>query len=418
MTDSYFIFCPHFSVYVIRGLSIRCPLSCTRVSSALSASKRIDMQTAAKTMIVKVGLVLGAAIVGFAQLAEISRAADQEQKGRSVTQQNFGKTPDGIETTLFTCTNANGIQLKLTDYGARIVAVEVPDKTGKLANVTLGFDSAEKYAAHSAFFGCTTGRFANRIAKGRFTLDGKEYKLATNGENHLHGGKKGIDRYVWKGEEVKTNDGVGAKFTMRSPDGDEGYPGTLDVIVTFVLTDKNEVKIDYSATTDKPTVLNLTNHAYWNLVGAGSGDVLSQRITIDSDNSLAVDAGLIPTGKLAPVKGTALDFTEPHAIGSRIAETKKGVTPGGYDHCYVLNDKKGKLANAPVFAARVEDPESGRIMEVYTTEPAVQFYTANFLNGDPQNGGHKQHGAFCLETQHYPDSPNQPSFPTTVLRPS
>ena len=187
--------------------------------------------------------------------------------------------------------------------------------------------------------------------------------------------------------------------------------------VTFLLTDKNEVKIDYSATTDKPTVLNLTNHAYWNLAGAGGGDILRHKLTVDADQYLAVDEGLIPTGKLAPVKGTALDFTEQHEIGSRIAETKKGVSPGGYDHCYVLNEKKGKLANAPVFAARVDEPHSGRVMEVYTTEPAMQFYTANFLDGDAKNGGYKQHAAFCLETQHYPDSPNQPAFPSTELRP-
>jgi aldose 1-epimerase len=366
----------------------------------------------------KFGLVFGVAIVASGQLAAPARGADQEQKGqeqkgRSVTQQQFGKTDEGIEATLFTCTNAGGARMLVTDYGARFVAVEVPDKNGKLANVTLGFDSAEKYAAHSAYFGCTTGRFANRIAKGRFTLDGKEYKLHTNGQNHLHGGKKGFDRYVWKSEQVKSNDGVGVKFTLRSPDGDEGYPGALDVAVTFVLTDKNEVKIDYAATTDKPTVLNLTNHAYWNLAGAGSGVVLGQKISIASDDYLAVDDGLIPTGKLAAVKGTAMDFLEPHEIGSRIAETKKGVTPGGYDHCYVLRGQKGELA----LAARVEDPKSGRVMEVSTTEPAVQFYTANFLDGDAKNGGHKQHGAFCLETQHYPDSPNQPAFPTTVLRP-
>ena len=362
----------------------------------------------------KVGLLLGVAFVIVGQYGAKTRAADQDKKGRGVTQQQFGKTGDGTETTLFTCTNGHGARMQVTDYGARLVALDVPDKNGKLANVTLGFDSAEKYAAHSAFFGCTTGRFANRIAKGRFTLEGKEYKLATNnGANHLHGGTKGFDRYVWKGEAVETKDGVGARFTFRSKDGDEGYPGALDVAVMFLLTDKNEVRIDYVATTDKPTVLNLTNHAYWNLAGAGSGDVLRQKIFIDADNYLPVDDGLIPTGKLAPVKGTAMDFTEPKEIGSRIAETKKGAPPGGYDHCYVLRGQKGELA----LAARVEDPQSGRIMEVYTTEPAMQFYTANFLDGDEKNGGHKQHGAFCLETQHYPDSPNQPAFPSTVLRP-
>jgi aldose 1-epimerase len=332
-----------------------------------------------------------------------------------VTQKAFGKTPDGVETKLFTCSNAQGATMQVTDYGARLVSVEVPDRNGKPANVTLGFDSAEKYGVHTAYFGCTTGRFANRIAKGRFTLDGKEYKLAANnGDNHLHGGTKGFDRHVWKGEEVKTKDAVGVKFTLRSPDGDEGYPGTLDVTVTFLLTDASEVRIEYAATSDKPTVLNLTNHAYWNLAGAKSGDVLGHKLFIAADDYLPVDDGLIPTGKLAPVKGTPMDFTEAKEIGSRIAETKKGVAPpGGYDHCYVLRGKNGELA----LAARVEEPKSGRVMEVYTTEPAMQFYSANFLDGDAKNGGAKQHGAFCLETQHYPDSPNRPQFPSTVLKP-
>ncbi|MBI3866504.1 MAG: galactose mutarotase [Planctomycetia bacterium] len=333
-----------------------------------------------------------------------------------MTNQAFGKLPDGTETKLFSITNAHGVTMKVTDYGATLVAVEAPDRNGKTANVTLGFDSAEKYAAHTSFFGCTTGRFANRIAKGRFTLDGKEYKLATNnGANHLHGGKKGFNQYVWKSERVSgPSNAEGVKFSFQSPDGDEGYPGALDVTVTFLLTDKNEVRIEYTATSSKPTVLNLTNHAYWNLAGAGSGDVLDQKLMIAADSYLAVDDGLIPTGKLTPVKGTHMDFTEPHTIGSRIAETKKGTpNPNGYDHCYVLRSQKGELA----LAARAEDPKSGRVMEVFTTEPAVQLYAANHLNGEASNGGSKQHWAFCLETQHYPDSPNQPSFPTTVLRP-
>ncbi|MGE5191723.1 MAG: aldose epimerase family protein [Deltaproteobacteria bacterium] len=342
--------------------------------------------------------------------------ADDDKKGPSVTQKSFGKTPDGAETTLFTCTNAMGVTMQVTDYGARLVALDVPDRNGKPANVTLGFDSAEKYGVHSAFFGCTTGRFANRIARGRFMLDGKEYKLATNnGANHLHGGIKGFDKYVWKGEPVRAQDGAGAKFTFCSKDGDEGFPGTLDVTVTFLLTDANEVRIEYSARTiDKPTILNLTNHAYWNLAGAGSGDILGHKLFIAADDYLAVDAGLIPTGKLVPVKGTALDFTEPREIGAWIAETKKDVAPpGGYDHCYVLRGSKGELT----LAGRVQEAGSGRVMEVYTTEPAMQFYTANYLDGDSKNGGHRQHWAFCLETQHYPDSPNHPEFPTTVLRP-
>lgn len=363
----------------------------------------------------RAGLVLCLASAFISSPMAQVRGADDTRKGPSVSRHSFGKTAEGTETHVYTCTNKAGTIMKLTDYGARLVALEVADRKGRLANVTLGFDSAEKYATHTGCFGCTTGRYANRIAKGKFTLEGKGYSLATNnGPNHLHGGIKGFDRYVWKGEEVESKDGVGARFTLRSPDGDEGYPGTLDVTVTYTLTENNELKIEYSAkTTEKATVLNLTNHAYWNLAGAGFGNILAHKLFLAADQFLPVDDGLIPTGKLAPVKGTAMDFTAPQEIGARIAETKKGTTPVGYDHCYVLRGAKGKLA----LAARVEEPESGRIMEVYTTEPAVQLYTANFLDGDPKNGGYKQHGAFCLETQHYPDSPNQPDFPTTVLKP-
>ena len=355
-------------------------------------------------------------LIAALQTTELAQSADDSTKGPSVAQESFGKTPDGVVTMLYTCTNANGAVMKVTDIGARLVAVEVPDRNGKKADVTLGLDSAEEYGEHSAFFGCTTGRYANRIAKGRFKLDGKEYKLAVNnGPNHLHGGIKGLDKYVWRGEEVKIEDAVGARFTFKSPDGDEGFPGTLNLTVTFLLTNKNEVRIDYIATTlDKPTVINLTNHAYWNLGGAGSGDVLGHRLFIAADNYLAVDDGLIPTGKQVPVKGTALDFTEPKAIGARIDEVKKGPgSPNGYDHCFVLRGNKGELA----LAGRAEDPKSARVMEVYTTEPGMQLYTANHLNGDSKNGGFKQYGAFCLETQHFPDSPNHPEFPTTLLKP-
>lgn len=344
----------------------------------------------------------------------IAAASTQSEKGLRVTKAAFGKTPDGVDVTLFTCTNSTGASMQVTDYGARLVAINVPDRSGKLANVTLGFDSLDKYVAHTAYMGCTTGRFANRIANGRFTLDGKEYKLAANiPPNHLHGGVKGFDRHVWKATEVREPHAVGVNFKFVSKDGDEGYPGNLDTSVTILLTDNNELKIDYVATTDKPTILNLTNHAYFNLSGAGVGDILRHSLTLNSDHYLAVDAGVIPTGKLTPVKGTFMDFTEPHAIGSRIAETKFGTLPLGYDHCFVLRSGKGVLAQA----ARVEDPQSGRVMEVLTTEPAVQLYTSNYLDGGPQNGGFKQHSALCLETQHYPDSPNHPEFPSAVLRP-
>ena len=304
--------------------------------------------------------------------------------------------------------------MQLTNYGARLIALSVPDREGKLANVTLGFDSLDRYVAHTAYMGCTTGRFANRIANGRFTLDGKEYRLATNiPPNHLHGGLRGFDRHVWKGSEVRQPHAVGVRFEFASPNGDEGYPGRLDTTVTMLLTDDNELTIEYLATTDRPTVLNLTNHAYFNLAGAGVRDILRHKLTLHADDYLAVDAGVIPTGQLTPVKGTFMDFTSPHEIGERIAETKFGALPVGYDHCYVIRGKSGTLRPA----ARVEDPQSGRVMEVLTTEPAVQLYTSNYLDGGELNGGFKQHSAFCLETQHYPDSPNRPEFPSTVLRP-
>lgn len=341
-------------------------------------------------------------------------AADHPQKGLPVQRTAFGKTPDGTETHLFTITNSSGASLVLLDYGATIVEVNVPDRQGRLANVTLGFDTLDKYQAHTAHFGSTTGRFANRIARGRFTLEGREYQLAVNnGPNHLHGGLKGFDRRVWQSEAFSAPAASGVRFSYRSPDGEESYPGTLDATVTISLTDANAIVIDYLATTDRPTVLNLTNHAYWNLAGAGSGTILRHRLLLNADQYLPVDAGLIPTGEAASVKGTCMDFTTPHEIGERLGEMTSRDLPTGYDHCYILRNRPGEA----VLAARVEEPVSGRVMEVQTTEPAVQLYTGNFLDGGAENGGHRQHTAFCLETQHYPDSPNQPQFPTTELKP-
>lgn len=324
---------------------------------------------------------------------------------------------DDKEVSLYTLTNRKGLVLKLTNYGATIVSLETPDRSGKLAKINLGFDSVEAYENHTAFFGCTVGRYGNRIAGGKFTLDGKEYTLVTNnGPNHLHGGVKNFSRVVWTldgATSLQSDDEVGLRFKYRSPDGEEGYPGNLDVTVAFMLNNDNELTIDYTAQTDAPTVLNLTNHAYWNLAGAGSGTILDHELTLAADKYIAVDETLIPTG-LADVEGTPMDFRKPRAIGSKLTDLPSiGDTPIGYDHCYVLAGSEGK----PIFAARVRDPQSGRVMEVSTTQPGVQLYTGNFLDGDEKNGGHQQHTAFCLETQHYPDSPNQPDFPTTVLRP-
>ncbi len=329
--------------------------------------------------------------------------------------QPFGKTHDGHEVKVHTLTNLHGIRVRLIDYGATLISVETPDKSGKNANIMLGFPTLEGYLQRHPFFGSTVGRYANRIAGGKFTLDGKTYTLATNnGPNHLHGGLKGFDTVLWKPEPVSGPDFVGVKFSYTSPDGDEGYPGKLDVTVTFTLSNVNALRMDYTATTDKPTVVNLTNHAYWNLAGAGSGNILGHELTIAADKYLPIDDTSIPTGEPAPVKGTPLDFTSPHTIGERIGELKKDPhKTKGYDHCFVLRGQQGKLE----LAARVKEPTSGRVMEVYTTEPGVQLYCANFLDGGPGAGGFKQHEAFCLETQHYPDSPNKPEFPSTVLRP-
>jgi aldose 1-epimerase len=365
------------------------------------------------------------------------KSADENKM--NVTKEVYGKLKDGAEIDQYTVSNPHGLKFKVINYGATITAVETPDRNGKVENITLFRDSLADYMEMkngkptTPYFGATVGRYGNRIAKARFTLDGKEYKLAANnGPNALHGGIIGFNRVVWKAEEVKTPESAGVAFTYTSPDGEEGYPGTLNVKVTYSLTDKDELRMEYEATTDKATVVNLTNHTYWNLAGAGNGDILKEEVTINADRFLPVDDTLIPLGRLDPVKGTPMDFTTAKPVGQDIA--KAG---GGYDHCYVLNEwmpadqaigQKGpglehisveNKQDGLVIAAKVVDPASGRVMEIFTTQPAVQFYTGNFLDGSVQGGGtaYKKHYALCLETQHYPDSPNQKDFPTTVLKP-
>lgn len=342
-------------------------------------------------------------------------APSNSSKNMSIEKSSFGRTKTGQAVTLFTLKNAHGLVVKLIDYGATVVAVETPDKNGKLENITLSFPTLEGYTQRHPYFGSTVGRYGNRIAKGKFTIDGQEYTLATNnGPNHLHGGKVGFDAVMWKAEEVKTDDSVGVKFSYLSKDGEEGYPGNLQVTVTYSLTAADELRIDYTATTDKATHVNLTNHNYWNLGGASSGSILKHELMIAADKYLPIDATAIPTGSPAEVKGTALDFTKSTPIGERIDELKKPPhETKGYDHCYVLRGQEGKLT----LAARVKDPASGRVMEISTTEPGIQLYCGNFLDGSESNGGFKQHEAFCLETQHYPDSPNQSQFPSTLLKP-
>ena len=360
------------------------------------------------------GMMVGLVTV-FSTILSGGSAAGADKPTMNIQNNAVGKAENGSIIHEFTLTNDSGMRIKLLSYGATLTSVETPDKNGKLANITLGFDDPAGYHQRHPYFGSTVGRYGNRIAKGKFTLDGKQYTLATNnGDNHLHGGVKGFDAVNWGFEEVKSADSVGVKFNYTSPDGDEGYPGTLKTQVTYTLTNDNEIKIDYLATTDKPTVVNLTNHAYWNLGGQGSGTILNHELTLHADKWIPTDAGSIPTGELAPVKGTAMDFTSPHKIGERIDELKKPPhATKGYDNCWVLKNQSGKLE----LAAKVKEPTSGRVMEIYTTEPGIQLYCGNFLDGSKEGAGFKQHDAFCLETQHYPDSPNQPKFPSTVLKP-
>lgn len=339
-------------------------------------------------------------------------AASRSKTAMTVAKTSFGKTTDGAEVSLFTCTNRHGLEIQLTDYGAIVVAVKTPDREGRLENITLGFPNLEGYLQRHPYFGATVGRYANRIAQGKFTLDGKQYTLAANNnENHLHGGVAGFDKRMWQAEPVKQEDRVGVRFQRRSPDGEEGYPGNLDATVTYTLTNDNELIADYTAVTDQATPVNLTNHAYWNLAGGAEGTILDHQLMLAADKYLPVDAGLIPTGELADVSGTPFDFRKPTAIGARIQQIKSD--PVGYDHCYVLRNQSGSLA----LAARVTDGKSGRVLEIHTTQPGIQFYSGNFLNGEPANGGYPQYTGLCLETQHFPDSPNQPRFPSTILKP-
>jgi aldose 1-epimerase len=340
-----------------------------------------------------------------------------DEKKMSVSKQAYGKLPDGTEVEQYTLTNPNGMKVKIITYGAVITSVEAPDRNGKIENIVLSRDSLAGYTeqkdgqATTPYFGATVGRYANRIAKGKFKLDGKVYKLATNnGANALHGGIKGFDKVMWKAETVQHDGEVGVAFSYVSPDGDEGYPGELKAVVTYSLTDKNELKMQYKATTDKATVVNLTNHSYWNLAGAGSGDVLNHEVTLNADRFLPVDDTLIPLGELKAVKGTAMDFTTAKKVGADMAKVE-----GGYDHCYILVRKDDGLS----LAAKVVEPTSGRVMEVYTTQPAIQFYGGNFLDGSITTGGKaiEKHYGLCLETQHYPDSPNHADFPSVVLKP-
>ena len=332
----------------------------------------------------------------------------------SIKTEPFGQTPDGQAVDLVTMTNPNGIEARIISYGGIIVSMKTPDRDGKSGDVVLGFDKLDGYTKEHPYFGAIIGRYGNRIGAGKFMLDGVEHKLAVkNGSNHMHGGVKGFDTVVWKIEETKAaGDDAILKLGYLSKDGEEGYPGNLKCTVTYTLTAGNELKMRYEATTDKATVLNLTNHSYWNLAGQGTGDILGHELMLNADRYTPVDEGLIPTGELKSVKDTPMDFTKAMTIGSRI----KQVDIGGYDHNFVLNGETGQMK----LCANVYEPVSGRVMEIRTTEPGVQFYTGNFLDGTLTGKGGKvyqKHYAFCLETQHFPDSPNKPDFPSVVLKP-
>ena len=336
---------------------------------------------------------------------------EKEEKNMSVFKTLFGALPGGSAVDLYTLTNKNGLKARVMTYGATLVSLDLPDRNGDFADCVLGYDALDGYLKVSPYFGAIVGRYGNRIAKGKFVLDGKAYTLATNdGANHLHGGVKGYDKVLWTGESVQDSTGVGVRFTYLSRDGEEGYPGNLDIAVTYVLTNNNELIVSYEAKTDKPTVVNLTHHSYFNLTG-GRRDILGHELMLAADRTTPVDPGLIPTGARTPVEGTPMGFMAPAAIGSRIAEV-----PGGYDHNYILTSGGKTMA----LAARVTEPESGRVMEISTVEPGIQFYSGNFLDGTITGKAGRvygKHWGFCLETQHFPDSPNRPNFPSTVLRP-
>jgi len=356
------------------------------------------------------------ALIGFA-LISCNKTNKEQAMTSTISKEIFGKLPDGQTADLYTLTNAKGMTVNITNYGGIITKLTAEDKKGEWADVVLGFDSLSAYISGHPFFGALVGRYGNRIAKGKFTLNGTEYKLAiNNGPNALHGGTKGFDKVLWKATEVKKDSTVGLELEYTSKDMEEGYPGNLTVKVVYTLANDNSLTIDYTATTDKETVLNLTNHSYFNLTGL-KRDILGQEVTILSDSMVPVNKDLIPTGKLRAVEGTPFDFRKPTVVGAGIDKTddeqiKNG---GGYDHCWVINrTEKGLIP-----FATVKDPESGRFMEVSTTEPAVQFYTGNFLDGTykGKNATFSKRFGLCLETEHYPDSPNQPQFPSTSLKP-
>jgi aldose 1-epimerase len=336
--------------------------------------------------------------------------------GSSVTKENFGQTKLGEKVERYSIVNANGMSAKIMTYGALLTELNVKDKKGELRDMVLGYDTLEPYLERHPYFGCTAGRYANRIAKGKFTLEGKRYQLATNnGDNHLHGGVKGFDTRVWQAKIISSSS---VAFSYTSPDMEEGYPGTLKTTVTYTLSDDDALSIDYKATSDKTTIVNLTHHSYFNLNGAGSGTVYDHLLKIESDHFLPVDAGSIPKGEMQKLKGDLMDFSKEKSMGADIAKVINGAggkDPEGYDHNYVLRNQKGTVAKA----ATAYSAQSGIQLVIETTEPGIQFYTGNWLNNIKGKAAknYVKHGGFCLEAQKYPDSPNRPEYPSCVLKP-
>jgi aldose 1-epimerase len=340
------------------------------------------------------------------------------KRGYGIAKKQFGTLPDGRDVELYVLTNHNGMRASITTFGGIVTSLTAPDRNGRFADVVLGFDDLDGYLVGHPYFGAIVGRYGNRIAKGRFTLDDQDYVLARNNNgNHLHGGVAGFDKALWSARPRSRPEGPQLRLTRVSADGEEGYPGRLDVTVDYTLTHENELRTDYRATTDKPTHVNLTNHSYFNLSGPGGGDILSHEMLVNADHFTPVDDGLIPTGEIREVEGTPMDFRKPVTVGARIDDNDEQLRFGcGYDHNWILNREGSDLS----LAARIREPTAGRVMEVVTSEPGVQFYSGNFLDGSLTGKEGKAYGrrcALCLETQHFPDSPNRPEFPTTMLRP-
>ena len=344
-------------------------------------------------------------------------ARTSQKSEAHISKRPFGKLPDVTAVDIYTLRNRNGLQVEITNYGGAVVSLRTPDRRGRMADIVLGYDDLAGYVADTSYFGALVGRYANRIAGGKFTLGGVDYQLAqNNGVNHLHGGVRGFNKAVWQAREMDSPDGVALELTYHSKDREESYPGRLNVTVTYVLTNANALRIEYNATTNKDTIVNLTHHSYFNLAGAGAGNVLDHQVKINADRFTPVDETLIPTGELKAVKGTPFDFTKATTIGRRINQRDEQLVLGkGYDHNFVLN----KVGQELSLASTVYEPTSGRVIEMWTTEPGMQLYTGNFLDKVRGKAGkiYEYRGGFCLEAQHFPDSPNKPAFPSTVLTP-